>query len=141
MVSNDDVRNMPSTSTMSEEPSTSTQSEKSVISKNKSTKNFHQNDLESSEGSEVISYRESGSSPMCEFDDMSEGETPERNTVVNDDIKPKIGNYVITRYEGNFYPGIITNLKENEVCVSAMDLVPIGSGLTRKMNYFMMFPK
>lgn len=59
---------------------------------------------------------------MSECDDsMSEGNLRENRSMVNDDLEAKIGNYVIIRYEGDLFPGVITSIKENEVCVSAME--------------------
>lgn len=37
---------------------------------------------------------------MSEFDDPSGSEEPERCSVVKDDTKAEIGDYIIIRYEG-----------------------------------------
>lgn len=127
---------MPSTSTVSDEPSTSTQSDKplTLMPFKKYNKTVIQN--------QVKIFMLSHIEKVAEFDDMSEDEIPEIS-VVNDDSKAKIGYYVIMRSEGNSFPGLITNLKENEICFSAMEKCGVNWKWPGRKDglFFMKVPK
>lgn len=99
-------------------PSTSSHSEikKRFISKGLQRRT-RDDDSETSEDSDALTYREGDMSPMSEFDEGTDSFLAEAKA----DQNPNIGDYVIIQYEGSLFPGVITKLDEAGISVSAME--------------------